>query len=761
MTDILVADDSALIRAWLEKVLPAMGHHVAATVRNGAEAVRLAQTLRPDLVLMDVRMPGEMDGLAAGEHIRSTQDIPVVYMTAHTEDDILRRIMDASPRGFVTKPIQAAQLRLTLEIALRARAEHALASANARFRILAENARDMIFRYRFAGDIYEYVNNAITDITGYTPADLYADPRLLFRIIHPESRAYLERQWESLQQGDIPPAYEYRIVHADGHPRWLFQRNMPVRDESGKIVALDGMVTDVTERKSVEQRLRRDLEHADEASRAKTRLLARVGHELRTPLNNIIGMCEVLAEAPLPPEQRKCVESIAGSGDALSRLISEILDISRADAGDMTLARTAFDPGALLGEVADDILSRAREKGLRLIIRTAPGLPKKAYGDATAMGRVLRKLADNAVHFTRKGEVELMAALRDEKSAPPCLLFRVRDTGEGIAPRDQCRIFEPFATSRQAGGATPGAGLGLAVAARLADLMGGSIDVESRPGLGSLFTFRVPVDLAEPEPSEEPSEGMSMGSPASGVTAPRDYPGDQPVRRVLVAEDNPANRNIIALYLEGSPYLADMAADGAEALALFRPGVHALAIMDIDMPVMDGFAATRNLRLAEAQAKVAPIPVIALTAHELPDIRRLMAEAGCTDFLVKPVRKSRLFAAMAQALREKPPFLDIPAGGGPPPEVLRLLPAFFTIQSRNLEKMRLALAANDANTLRIMGHGLRGAALTYGMDGMAAIGVDIEKAAMAQEVSRIGALLDRLEEDIRIQAARHGGSPSP
>ena len=754
MTNILVADDSDLICAWLEKVLPPMGHHVSATVRNGADAARLAQTLRPDLVLMDVRMPGEMDGLAAGEHIRSTLDIPVVYMTAHTEDDILKRIMDASPRGFVTKPIQAAQLRLTLEIALRARAEHALASANARFRILAENARDMIFRYRFAGDTYEYVNNAITDITGYAPADLYADSRLLFRIIHPESRAYLERQWDAFQKGDIPPAYEYRIVHADGRPRWLFQRNMPVRDESGKIVALDGMVTDVTERKSMEQRLRRDLEHADEASRAKTRLLARVGHELRTPLNNIIGMCEVLAEAPLPPEQRNCVESIAGSVDALSRLISEILDISRAETGDMDLTCTAFDPGALLGEVADDVLPRAREKGLRLIIRTAPGLPKKAYGDAAAMRRVLRKLADNAVHFTRKGEVELMAALRDEKSAPPCLLFRVRDTGEGIAPRDLRRIFEPFATSRQAGGATPGAGLGLAVAARLADLMGGSIDVESRPGLGSLFTFRAPVDLTEPEPSTAAS--------AQAETAPRDYPEDQPVRRVLVAEDNPANRNIIALYLEGSSYLADMASDGAEALALFRPGVHALAIMDIDMPVMDGFAATRNLRLAEAQAKVAPIPVIALTAHELPDIRRLMTEAGCTDFLVKPVRKSRLFAAMAQALKEKPPFLDIPAEeGGPPPEVLRLLPAFFKIQSRNLEKMRQALAANDANTLRIMGHGLRGAALTYGMGGMAAIGTDIEKAAMAQDVSCIATLLDRLEEDIRIQGARHSASSSP
>ncbi|NDY56763.1 response regulator [Desulfovibrio sulfodismutans] len=753
MTNILVADDSALTCAWLERLLPTMGHHVAATVRNGAEAVRLAQSLRPDLVLMDVRMPGDMDGLAAGEHIRSTLDIPVVYMTAHTEEDILGRIMAASPRGFVTKPIQAAQLRLTLEIALRARAERALTSANARFRILADNASDMIFRYRFADNTYEYVNSAITAITGYSPADLCADPLLLFRIIHPESRDYLEREWGKFLQGDIAPTYEFRIMHADGRPRWLFQRNIPVRDESGKVVALDGMVTDVTERKSVEQRLRRDLENADEASRAKTRLLARVGHELRTPLNNIIGMCEVLAEATLPPDQRKCVAAITESGDALARLISQVLDISRMDSGEMELCRGAFDPGALIGEIADDILPRARDKGLRLVVRTGPGLPKTAYGDALAMGRVVRKLADNAVRFTQRGEVELMASLREGPSDPPCLVFRVRDTGEGIDPQDQRRIFEPFATSRQTGGTSHGAGLGLAVAARLAELLGGSLEVESRPGLGSLFTFRAPVELAAQTPTAQAS--------AAGESPPRDEPARLPLCRVLVAEDNPANRNIIALYLEGSPYLADMAVDGAEAVALFRPGVHALALMDIDMPVMDGFEATRNLRLAEARAKVAPIPVIALTAHELPEIRRLMTEAGCTDFLVKPVRKSRLFAAIAQALKVKPPFVEIPAGdSAPPPEVLRLLPAFFNIQSCNLKKMRQALAAGDTTTLRIMGHGLRGAALTYGMGGMAAIGVDIEKAALAGDTASIGAFLDHLEEDIRIQGAKHGCPPS-
>jgi|GEM_PF-1527236 len=750
MTSILIADDSMLIRAWLGRLLPDMGHQVAATAASGAEAVHLAGVLRPDLVLMDVRMPGELDGLAAGERIRSTLDIPVVYMTAHTGEDVLGRIMDASPPGFVTKPIHPPQLRLTLEIALRHKAEGDLAAANARFRVLADNARDMIFRYRFADETYEYVNSAITDITGYTPDDLRQDPRLLFRIIHPDSQAYLEMEWGRFLQGDIAPTYEYRIVHADGAPRWLFQRNMPVHDASGRLVALDGMVTDVTGHKALEQRLRRDLESADAASRAKTRFLGRVGHELRTPLNSILGMCEVLAEAPLPPAQQECVAAISQSGEFLSHLINEILDLSRLDSGHVALGRAPLDPAALLGRAADAVLPKARAKGLRLVVRTGSDLPALVLCDATAIGRVLDNLADNAVRFTRRGMVELCVDRWEAPSQGSRLVFRVRDTGVGIDPRDQDRIFEPFATSPQTPDAKPGSGLGLAVAARLADMLGGDIRVESRPGLGSLFTFTVPVGLPgdpPPAPSAPPETAPLRETAVSGADG---------ARRILVAEDNPANRNVIALYLEDSPYIPDMAANGAEAVALFRPGAYAAVLMDIDMPIMDGFAATRELRRMEAQAAAAPTPVIALTAHDLPEIRRLMEEAGCTDFLVKPVRKARLLAAMAAPAAAPGPFLEIASEPcEPPPEVLRLLPAFFEIQQRNLAKMRQALARADCNTLRIMGHGLRGAALTYGMPGMAACGTDIERAAAAGETGDMGGLLDRLEKEMRLRAAVH------
>lgn len=747
MADILIADDSPLIRTWLMKLLPDMGHTVAAATDSGAEALRLASVLHPDLVLMDVRMPGEMDGLAAGERLRQSLDIPVVYMTAHTGEETLRRIVEASPPGFVTKPIHPPQLRLTLEIALRLKAERELAAANDRFRGLADNARDMIFRYRFADDTYEYVNAAITEITGYTPADLYADPRLLFRIIHPESRTYLEMEWNRFLRGDIAPTYEYRIVHADGSPRWLSQRNMPVRDDAGRIVALDGMVTDVTGQKAVEQRLRRDLESADAASRAKTRFLARAGHELRTPLNSILGMCEVLSEADMPAAHRECVTAIAHSGELLSRIISEILDISRMDAGRFALGSEPFEPAVLLSRVADAVLARAREKGLRLVVRTGSDLPRTVLGDATAIGRVLGNLADNAVRFTDRGMVELAVDCWSEDPRGSKLVFRVRDTGVGIDPREKDKIFEPLAVMPQTGEARPGAGLGLAVAARLTELLGGEIRVESRPGLGSLFTFLVPVGL----PGDIPADpGPSQAAPAP-VPAVAAADGS---RRVLVAEDNPANRNVIALYLEDSPYVPDMAADGAEAVAMFRPGVHAAVLMDIDMPVMDGFAATRELRRMEARTNAPPTPVIALTAHDLPEVRRLMGEAGCTDFLVKPIRKARLFAALASP--GAPDFVEIPAEpDGPPPEVLRLLPAFFRIQRRNLEKMRQALAANDRNALRIMGHGLRGAALTYGMAGMAACGTAIEQAALDGRTEALGGHLDGLEEELRRQAAIH------
>ncbi len=659
MANILVADDSTVTRAWLGKLLPAMGHAVAGTAPCGMEAVRLAASLRPDLVLMDVCMPGEMDGLAAGERIGSILNIPVVYMTAHTDEAVLKRIMDAAPLGFVTKPIQTAQLRLTLEIALRAKAERELAAANARL-----------------------------------------------------------------------------------------------------------------ERLLVEDGLRRDLENADAASRAKTEFLARVSHELRTPLNTILGMCEVLAEARLDPAHRRCVETIGQAGEALLRLIDDVLDIARLDSGRLPLRNMSFSPEAALRETAAAITPMAQKKGLRVHVRVQPGLPEAMLGDPSALRRVLGNLADNAVKFTDRGEVELIVEPAPSGSNANRLLFRVRDTGAGIDPRDHQAVFGPFAKTPRQDRPRPGAGLGLAVAARLAGLLGGEILLESRPGLGSLFTLALPLEAPEKTdppgldpPADQPRSGDGAATgPARppGVPSPPNQPRPDPAasapgpRRILVAEDNQGNRNVIDLYLEGSPFTPDMAADGAEAVALFRPGIHVAVLMDIDMPVMDGFAATRELRRIEAEADAAQTPIIALTAHDLPEFRRLMHEAGCTDFLVKPIRKARLFEALPPCEPGEPAaFIEVAAGqAGPPPEVLRLLPAFFSIQTRNLDTMRRALARNDLDILRIMGHGLRGSALTYGVQAMADLGARIEEAALAGDAAALGGLLDRLGDVLMREAAQ-------
>ncbi|NMC49960.1 MAG: response regulator, partial [Desulfovibrio sp.] len=458
MANILVADDSPVVRTWLAKLLPAMGHAVAGAAPNGMEALRLAASLRPDLVLMDVCMPGDMDGLTAGDRIGSVLNIPVVYMTAHTDEAVLGRIENAAPPGFVIKPLQPAQLRLTLEIALRTTAEKALAAANTRL-----------------------------------------------------------------------------------------------------------------ERLLVEDRLRRDLENADAASRAKSEFLARVSHELRTPLNSILGMCEVLSEARLDPTHRNCIETINQSGETLLRLIDDVLDISRMDSGRMSLQSIPFEPGRLLWETAGAIAPLAAKKGLRLHVRVDPNLPETALGDPLALRRVLGNLADNAVKFAERGEVELIAELVSPGSDADRLFFRVRDTGVGVDPRDHQAIFEPFATAPGSGRVRSGAGLGLAVASRLAGLLGGQILLESRPGLGSLFTLDLPLKrpsrAAAQPPLALPCGGPDAGGPSIASLPAACAPGaaDTAPQRILVAEDNQGNRDVISLFLEGSPFTADMAVNGAEA----------------------------------------------------------------------------------------------------------------------------------------------------------------------------------------------------
>jgi CheY-like chemotaxis protein/nitrogen-specific signal transduction histidine kinase len=392
-------------------------------------------------------------------------------------------------------------------------------------------------------------------------------------------------------------------------------------------------VTDITARKQTEEALRRANIELEQAMQAKSAFLATMSHEIRTPLNGVIGMISLLRRTSLSREQQEYVAAIQISGDALLALISDILDFSKIEAGQLTLEQQALDVHQLVGEVVGLFTAQARAKGVRLHAWVDPAVPAALVGDRLRLRQVLLNLVSNALKFTERGEVEVWVTLVREDAEGALLRVAVQDTGIGIAPEVQARLFDPFvqadaSTTRRYGGT----GLGLAIAKRLVEAMGGEIGVQSAERTGS--TFWLTLRLAR---------GVAAGDAAAPAS-----PGPAgPHGRVLVAEDNAINRLVAVGMLESLGCAVETAEDGRQALEAVRQGGYDLVLMDLHMPELDGFAATAAIRTQEAaEGGRRHLPIVALTADALAGDAEKSRAAGMDDHLSKPVTRERLAAVL-------------------------------------------------------------------------------------------------------------------
>jgi len=362
-------------------------------------------------------------------------------------------------------------------------------------------------------------------------------------------------------------------------------------------------------------------ERAQAASRAKSEFVANMSHEIRTPMNGILGMLNLALRTGSAQDQRACLDDALTSAHSLMDLLNDVLDLSRVEAGRMDLEEVPFSLPRILQEAARNIAPRAAEKKLAVTVHCQPGVPEWVRGDPMRLRQVLVNLLGNAVKFTAEGEISLNAAPLEAG-----VEFSVRDTGIGIAPEKLGLIFEPF---RQADGSTTrrygGSGLGLAICAQLVRMMGGRIWVESGPGQGSVFHFTVPFATAKA--GDVPQSARTVAESALPPT---------PALRILLVEDNRINQKIATRLLEGLGHRVVAAENGRQGVERFRQGGFDLILMDVQMPEMDGWEATRAIRDLEAGSE-RHIPIIAMTAHAMKGDREKCLEAGMDGYVSKPV----------------------------------------------------------------------------------------------------------------------------
>jgi len=532
------------------------------------------------------------------------------------------------PFSVLFRDIQAKEEQLALansELEKRVQERTAeLAQSEAQFRTLADLSPVGIFRTTPLGQL-TFVNQRWSDIAGIEAEQALSTDWL--QALHPEDQAKVTSLWEQSISQEQAFLAEFRFLTPSGETTWVLGQSKTIVQQN-LLQGYVGALTNITHSKQRESELAAAKSEAEAANQAKTAFLSMMSHELRTPMNGILGMAQILLLSDLTPDQRTECEIIIKSGENLTSILNDILDLSKVEAGRQVVTYRPFNVEQVVVDIAELFAGAALMKNLRLTYDIDSNIEMSLIGDPDLLRRALLNLVGNAIKFTEKGEISINLEAVQSTDESQSIRFKVLDTGIGIAKDKQGNIFDPFqqvdgSYQRQFGGT----GLGLAIVKQLIELMGGQITIDSAPERGSCFT----IDLEFSRPVHTSSNGFVTHDDSQGHT-----PLDPAKVLVLLVEDDEVNQTVIKKMLANLNIQCDIAKDGSEALILSYQKEYSMLFMDLLMPKVDGFEATSAIRSTPANPNHAK-PIIALTALTGDKGKQRCFEVGMNEFLTKPV----------------------------------------------------------------------------------------------------------------------------
>ncbi|GAB4035886.1 PAS domain S-box protein [Spirosoma gilvum] len=598
-----------------------------------------------------------------------------------------------------------------------------------------------------------YFSNPTNKLLGFSIDQSTDLASLWWRQVHPADRFILEENDQKYRAGLlIQHSVEYRVVHKDGSIYWVLDRGMVTeQDAAGKPLKIIGTHIDITRQKEMEIALKRAKEIAEESTRSKELFLANMSHEIRTPMNAIMGMSNQLRKSALTEQQLFYLNTIQAASDNLLVIIDDILDLSKIEAGKLTIEQIGFEPQQVVKKVMQIMNHRAEEKGLLFTnsffdARIAPVL----IGDPYRLTQIFLNLISNAIKFTDKGKVDISCQVVDEEATQQTIRATVQDTGVGMDEEFVQTIFQTFtqedaSITRRFGGT----GLGMSICKNLVELMGGQIQVDSQKEAGTCVTFTIPFRKGEswhlPQKQQEQiNTDLLAGS------------------QILVVDDNEMNRLVAATILKNYGAVIGEARQGKEAIEKLEQQPYNLVLMDVQMPVMDGLEATREIRSTLKYQ----LPIIALTALAVPGDREKFLKAGMNDYLAKPFDESSLLTVVTKWLGKDEYIPILPAktekqdslfdltelrsiAQGDEEFVSEMVTMFIDLAPAGLNEIKTAYQANDFKKVGQVAHRLHPSVATLGIHSLTDVLKDMDKNAETYQASQqLENLISKLDEVI-------------